>query len=95
MRNNKSSLPETIAANSLTGQTLHNSREEEGSGVMPICELFCCSEECSSNQSATRSFKICNVNTEAHAHQSDHRSSQLLHNIHKAYILFAIQAFNT
>ena len=28
------------------------SREEEGSGVTPIRELFCCSEEYSSNQSA-------------------------------------------
>ena len=32
-------------------------------------------------------FKICNVNLEACAHQSDDRALQLLHNIHNHYII--------
>ena len=41
----------TTVALSLAGPPLHS---EEGSGVMPISDLFCCSEECSTNQIVTR-----------------------------------------
>ena len=53
---------------SLAGQTFHVWRKD-----LVSCLYTSCSEECNSNQSATRNY---NLNAETHFHQSDDKSLQ-------------------